>query len=415
MKRVLEINVFKYRKLIFYFIFSFIVFILIVSVANHNRVTYPMSGDITDVRIDANTNFKIGIADNFHCTWHQNDNVYTVWGDGEGLQGQKPPQSFGAGVSEIMGNPPNLTYSDVWEGEKVDWSCNPKCPTIWNGKSYGIVAIGNTLYMWMGPGSGVNSYGETRMLKSTDHGANWTQSTWKFDEADDWSLPSILQYGAGYTEVPDHANNGKNEYVYSYATHKNDATEFQNESPGKTWMTRVEKNKIMDKDSYQWFTGLDANNQPGWGSMADRKSVFSKKILSWTPIAVSYNAPLKKYIFATLHGQTSVPMCGSYSASKGISFYESDRPWGPWRTIKVIPIFAEEKLYFWNIPTKWISSDGKSMWLVYTGDACGGIKYYAMNFVKINLVVPSLSRGILPHASVLLQGISRIGHSRKPN
>jgi len=52
----------------------------------------------------------------------------------------------------------------------------------------------------------------------------------------------------------------------------------------------------------------------------------------------------------------------------GFGVYEAPEPWGPWRTV----YFTQE----WDIgpgelgcfPTKWMSTDGKSMYLVCSSD-----------------------------------------------
>jgi hypothetical protein len=85
---------------------------------------------------------------------------------------------------------------------------------------------------------------------------------------------------------------------------------------------------------------------------------------------VSYNA-LERYLL--VH---SVPRADSYDANGfldtrfkgGIAIYEAPEPWGPWTTV----YFTQE----WDVapgesagfPTKWMSQDGLSMYLVFSGD-----------------------------------------------
>jgi hypothetical protein len=78
--------------------------------------------------------------------------------------------------------------------------------------------------------------------------------------------------------------------------------------------------------------------------------------------SVSFNAPLKRYFWCQI-----IPG-GDTRFSGGFGIYEAQEPWGPWRTA----YFTED----WDVgpgescsfPTKWISPDGKEMYLVFSGD-----------------------------------------------
>ena len=75
---------------------------------------------------------------------------------------------------------------------------------------------------------------------------------------------------------------------------------------------------------------------------------------------------------------------------------ESDRIDGDWKIVSYMKDFGEQA-YFVNIPTKFISEDGKDMWLLYSGNFSlnpdggrwlqnppGG--HYGMTFQKIQLI-----------------------------
>ena len=56
----------------------------------------------------------------------------------------------------------------------------------------------------------------------------------------------------------------------------------------------------------------------------------------------------------------------------GFGMFESDRPWGPWSTIYYTDHLESfvpglKLLINLSLPSKWISADGRSMWLVFSG------------------------------------------------
>lgn len=75
---------------------------------------------------------------------------------------------------------------------------------------------------------------------------------------------------------------------------------------------------------------------------------------------------------------------------------ESDRIDGDWKIVSYMKDFGEQA-YFVNIPTKFISKDGKQMWLLYSGNFSAGWQgrefeadppgsHYGMCFQKIQLL-----------------------------
>ena len=77
---------------------------------------------------------------------------------------------------------------------------------------------------------------------------------------------------------------------------------------------------------------------------------------------VSYNAGLKRYLWCqTIPG-------GDTRFEGGLAIYDAPEPWGPWTTV-----YRADK---WDVgpgetssfPTKWMRPDGKTLWLVFSGD-----------------------------------------------
>lgn len=90
----------------------------------------------------------------------------------------------------------------------------------------------------------------------------------------------------------------------------------------------------------------------------------------WYPACASspYNAGLRRYLWCqTLPG-------GDARFRGGFAIYDAPEPWGPWTTVA----YTEE----WDVgpgessgfPTKWMSSDGRTVHLVFSGDDCFSVR-----------------------------------------
>jgi hypothetical protein len=77
-------------------------------------------------------------------------------------------------------------------------------------------------------------------------------------------------------------------------------------------------------------------------------------------VTVTYNAPLKKYLMCVTDGGNTVSRMNTY-------LLEADSLTGEWRLVTYMKSFGEQA-YFVNIPSKFISKDGETMWLMYSGN-----------------------------------------------
>jgi hypothetical protein len=77
-------------------------------------------------------------------------------------------------------------------------------------------------------------------------------------------------------------------------------------------------------------------------------------------VTITYNAPLKKYLMSVTDGVDTISRFHTY-------ILESDRITGPWRLVTYMKNFGEQA-YFVNIPSKFISGDGRTVWLCYAAN-----------------------------------------------
>ena len=85
---------------------------------------------------------------------------------------------------------------------------------------------------------------------------------------------------------------------------------------------------------------------------------------------MTYDAPLKKYLwFITdpLEGTGGTTIRGLYGVPYNTYVLESGRLTGPWRLVAYLRMFGEEA-YWLNLPSKFISPDGRTAWLCYSAN-----------------------------------------------
>ncbi len=117
---------------------------------------------------------------------------------------------------------------------------------------------------------------------------------------------------------------------------------------------------INDPAAYEFFGGYDAGGQAIWV----RDFAQSKPMFEWNGRVghanMTYNAPLKKYLMFCTDGGNTISTFNTY-------VLESDTIAGPWKLVTYMEKFGEQA-YFVNLPSKFISADGKTAWLSYSAN-----------------------------------------------
>jgi hypothetical protein len=117
---------------------------------------------------------------------------------------------------------------------------------------------------------------------------------------------------------------------------------------------------INDKNAYEFYGGSDASGRALW----TRDFSGIRPLLRWKDhmgcVTMTYNAPLGKYLLCVTDG-------GKTRGYKHTYLLESDRIEGPWKMVRYFSRFGEAA-YFVNIPSKFISGDGLTLWLCYSAN-----------------------------------------------
>ena len=234
---------------------------------------------------------------------------------------------------------------DHYRGENIWGGYKPRSKATFGGKSYGILAVGDNLYMWMRQVDNTHA----KLAVSKNGGRSWQKADWHFPPSENFNTATFLQFGPGYTAARD-------KYVYSYIIRtENKNFGFVVHKPGKIDLVRVLKTEVLNRNAYRFFAGLNDANQPQWTKDADkRQPVFEdSRGVSWV-LSVTYNAGLRRYLLTTEHTKWK---CGN------IGIFDAPEPWGPWTTVPYSEKFPGWTFTFSN---KWTSEDGTRFTVIYT-------------------------------------------------
>ncbi|VGO20398.1 DUF7402 domain-containing protein [Pontiella sulfatireligans] len=143
-------------------------------------------------------------------------------------------------------------------------------------------------------------------------------------------------------------------------------------SADQVYLSRVTPSPetMNDIKAYEFFAGHDGAGKPIWSKQFDD----IKPLLEWNNnmgcVTATYVPGLKKYIMCVTDGWPTEADMSSY-------LLEADELTGPWRIITYMKGFGEQA-YFLNIPSKFMSEDGKNTWLCYSANFSSGKNGYRL-------------------------------------
>ncbi len=329
--------------------------------------------------------------------WADDDHVYAANGDGRGFG---PAPSHDICVSRLSGTPETgITGERVAAGEKLGriWAD----PKHYNRKPTGMLAVdGNgdgrdELYLAIQAlhtapcPECFNDAPSATIVRSDDYGRTWHETDAPMFTDHVFTTVFFLDFGRS----GEHARvlgPEDSRYVYAYGIDYNwrDPTDPALPSTTDLYLARVPKDRIQQRDAWHFFAGMDADGVPRWTPdiaarrpvLHDARTVYPKLRCGGRPGdqkasnvsvisqgGVVYNAPLKRYLYTSWTWYT-------------FEFYEAPTPWGPWRLFLhkdfgATPFYGpcDEPAcdcpglrvggYPTTIPSKYISADGRSMWV----------------------------------------------------
>lgn len=335
-----------------------------------------------------------GDGDLWPSCWSNDDNMYTANGDGSAFSPDQDRSDMP--VSRISGMLPNLTGTTLATDVGTNW-----IGAGYNRKPTGMLCVNNTIYLaFQNLAIGTfDSVPAASIAKSVDHGATWTWDlkTPMFSNSL-FTTVFFLDFGKNYAHSIDN-------YVYAYGLDNN--WRFQQ----KLYLARVPRDSIQSIASWQFYHA-DTHGAPAWGTMSQRTPVlqddrtfYAKNFCDGDPSlcpslgisqgGVTYDAPLKRYIFSSWTSTTQ-------------EFYEAPAPWGPWKLF-LSQDFGNLRLshnrgqYGISIPSKFISADGKTLH-VQSNVCCGGDSYtFALRKLYVQPYTPTTATNAKDNTNNLAQ------------
>lgn len=259
------------------------------------------------------------------------------------------PNKLGLGFARIEGHPPRFQGINIPSptGEQFGDGTRSR-------KASGILCVEGMLYLW------ARNASNAQLAWSKDHGKTWEWATWKFITS--FGCPTFLNFSKNYAGARD-------EFVYVYS---HDADSAYTPAD-RMILARVPKRNIKERTAYEFFQSFDAKGRPHWSKeLADRGAVFTHKGRCYRS-GITHNVGLQRYLWVQILPGTE----GKKSDTRfegGLAIFDAPQPWGPWTTV----YFTEK----WDVapgetasfPTKWMSGDGRSLHLVFSGEDCFSVR-----------------------------------------
>lgn len=307
------------------------------------QAPYPPSDLFDAIEFDLETRRQFGLgSDQWPLTLADDGRLYAAWGDGWGWTRESDDPKRSMGVTRILATPDGLEGEDLWGVGPGSGFAKPEA----------LVTVGRTLYLFWTSGDSRNDEDSTRLAISDDLGETW-------DLGADRGFPGLPP---GF-RVRSIAQGGPGDHFHVY---------FGRNRASELYLARVPRSEIARPDAYRWFAGTDGDGEARWTPRFDEKQpAFEDPAGYIWHVGVSYAAPLGRYLLTKPHfmdDDDRVVLNAADSRVASLGVFEAPTPWGPWRTIHYADDFLDDKVKFsYFIPAPWISGDGLSFWLAFSG------------------------------------------------
>lgn len=344
-------------------------------------------------------------ADTWYPSWADDGCMYSPWTDGYLVEGHEneyvPFSAFkeqhpdyacysipytykderrkpATGQAKIIGDDPmHLKIENLFrvEGDPAPYNGRYPCGSlVYNGVwYYGTYCVtnrsdsdcGGVAWTCLGPFVGFRV--------SKDYGKTWTDTPFTPEKSLFGEDPKVAPVKIGTPHFVDFGKNmqySPDGYAYLTAHGATDPKAWNGWIQGdQIYLIRVKPSEqtMNDPSAYEFYAGKDKKGKPVWTKEFSK----IKPLLEWSGhlgcVTVTYNPGLKKYLMCITRGVRNSVFGTSPSTNNRYDtmILESDKLDGNWKLLKYLDRFGPVA-YFVNIPSKFISEDGKTMWLSYS-------------------------------------------------
>lgn len=295
---------------------------------------YPPSAVIHGVTFDPEEKIvrQAIDSDNWPITWGDDDAQYTAYGDGEGFE-PFLRNKLSMGFAKVTGPPQDFQGTNIRSatGERIGNGAN-------GAKASGMLMVGGTLYMW------VRNTSNSQLAWSGDHGVTWQ---WGFRFTTSFGSPAFLNFGRNF-------GGARDGFVYTYS--QDGASAY--EANDALVLARVPKDRVRDREAYEFFARLDGSGKPVWTKNIEGRGPVFRFAGHCQRVDAVYNPVLKRYLLAL-----------GYNHKGAWGIFDAAEPWGPWTTVFHTDYWGLGGTHGYRLPAKWIGPDPDQMMLVFSGVA----------------------------------------------
>lgn len=334
------------------------------------------------------------IGDGYKMTWTADGRQLTVVNDGAGWI-SPPDRFFKRSLWAISGETPQGLSARLLESyPAVEEAQEPAEAPHYHG--HGLLAVRGRIYQYLCALDQTQDrprhWTTAKLIYSDDGGDTWrnqdgTQPVhWEnwpeqakdkfafFNEPDGcFALLTILQMGQDYRANSDG-------YVYVYGTNGNVDGRMN-----ELVLFRVNVEDMLNRRAYHFFAGLEPDGSARWADTLEERhpvhtfprgwvnstNLFPGDLVveTWLP-SVVFNEALGVYMMVA-SGNGCADDGTEFGKASYLGFWVSDTPWGPWRQVHEEPAWTPDgdpgsRAYSPQISPRWISADGRRLWLVWT-------------------------------------------------
>jgi hypothetical protein len=129
-------------------------------------------------------------------------------------------------------------------------------------------------------------------------------------------------------------------------------------------LARVPRGRIADREAYTFLQDVDRSGDPHWTEAIGGRGAAFEHAGCCMRSGISYNVGLGRYLWwqqlpRKVHDDTRF--------DGGFGLYDAPEPWGPWTTAHFTSDWDTGPGDTGNLPTKWMSDDGRVCHLVFSG------------------------------------------------